>query len=91
MGMTIQTRSEDQNLGKMSMSANVVATLDPQENSKQSYTVNDDDQMEVSVGQLDGATEGEVADGAQHLDALLDAMIEARGTADGASKKNGEV
>ena len=44
MGMTIQTRSEDQNLGKMSMSANVVATLDPQENSKQSYTVNGDDQ-----------------------------------------------
>jgi hypothetical protein len=37
-----QTGSEDQNLGKMSLSANVVATIDPQENSKQSYIVNDE-------------------------------------------------
>jgi hypothetical protein len=67
----------------MSIPATLDAAIDPQE----PYTVNDDEQMEVSVGQLDGATEGKVADGAQHLGALLDAMIEAGVTADGAQKK----
>jgi len=86
MGLTTQTVDANQNLGKMSTSATLVAALDPQENFKQSSIVNDDEQMEVSVGQLDGAA-GEVADGAQHLGALLDAMIEAGVTADGGSKK----
>jgi hypothetical protein len=43
--------------------------------------------MEASVGQFVGATEGEVADGAQHLGALLDAMIEAGVQADGVPAK----
>jgi hypothetical protein len=43
--------------------------------------------MEASVGQFVGATEGEVADGTQHLGALLDAMIEAGVQADGVPEK----
>jgi hypothetical protein len=43
--------------------------------------------VEISAGQVDGAAEGAFADGAQHLGVLLDAMVGARVTADGESKK----
>ena len=43
--------------------------------------------MEVSIGQFDGAIEGVIAGGAQHLGDLLDAMLEAGVAADGESKK----
>ena len=47
--------------------------------------------MQVSVGQSDGAAGG-IADGAQHLGALLDAMLEAGVSADGgATKELGSV
>jgi hypothetical protein len=41
------------------------------------------ERVEISVGQVDGAAEGAFADGAQHLGALLDAMLGAGVTADG--------
>jgi hypothetical protein len=85
------TGHANQDVGKMSVAAALDAPLDPQEFFNQPYTISDDEQMDVSVGQLDGATQGKVADGAQHLGALLDAMIEAGVTADGGQKKNGEV
>jgi hypothetical protein len=44
------------------------------------------ERVEISVGQVDGATEGAFADGAQHLGALFDAMLGAGVTADGESK-----
>jgi hypothetical protein len=65
----------------------VGATPDSQGNSKQPYIVTDDDHMEAAMGQFVGAIEGEVADGAQHLGVVLDAMIEAGVKADGVSKK----
>jgi hypothetical protein len=43
--------------------------------------------VEISVGQVDGAAEGAFADSAQHLGVVLDAMLGARVTADGESKK----
>ena len=47
--------------------------------------------MQVSVGQSDGAAGG-IADGVQHLGALLDAMLEAGVSADGgATKELGSV
>jgi ferredoxin-fold anticodon binding domain-containing protein len=49
--------------------------------------MNEEEQVEVSVGQSDGAAEGGITDGAQHLGALLDATIEAGVSADGGSNK----
>ena len=50
-----------------------------------------EEQVQVSVGQSDGAAGG-IADGAQHLGALLDAMLEAGVSADGgATKELGSV
>jgi hypothetical protein len=86
LGTMTQTGS-DQNLGKLSMPDTMGATRDPQGNTKQSFIASTDNQMKASVGQFVWATEGEVADGAQHLGALLDAMIEAGVKANGVSKK----
>jgi hypothetical protein len=69
------------------LSSTAGATDGPHGNSKQSFIASIDDQMEASVGQFVGATEGEVADGTQHLGALLDAMIEAGVQADGVPEK----
>jgi hypothetical protein len=77
----------DQKLGKVPLSSTAGATDGPHGNSKQSFIASIDDQMEASVGQFVGATEGEVADGTQHLGALLDAMIEAGVQADGVPEK----
>jgi hypothetical protein len=46
----------------------------------------DEEHAEVSIGHFDGATEGAIADGAQHLGDPLDAMLEAGVAADGGSK-----
>jgi len=48
----------------------------------------DNERVEISVGQINGAAEGVFADGAQHLGVLLDAMLGARVAADGESKKD---
>ena len=63
------------------------AALDSQKNFEQPFFMNEEEQVEVPVRQSDGAAEGWIADGAQHLGALLDAMIEAGVSADGGSKK----
>ena len=62
------------------------AALDSQKNFEQPFFMNEEEQVEVPVRQSDGAAEGWIADGAQHLGALLDAMIEAGVSADGGSK-----
>ena len=46
----------------------------------------DEELSEISVGHFAGATNGAIADGAQHLGHLLDAMIEAGVAADDGSK-----
>ena len=76
-------------LGKPTTTVTVAAARDSQKNApfKQPSIMNDEEQVEVLVGQFDGAREGEIANGAQHLGALLDAMIEAGVSADGGSKK----
>jgi hypothetical protein len=53
---------------------------------EQPSTMNEKDQVQISVGQVDGAAEGAFVVGAQHLGALLDAMLGAGVTADGESK-----
>ena len=75
-------------LGKPTTTVTVAAARDSQKNApfKQPSIMNDEEQVEVPVRQSDGAAEGWIADGAQHLGALLDAMIEAGVSADGGSK-----
>jgi len=71
--------------------ATVGATLDSQQSLKQSSFMIEEEQVQVSMGQSDGAAGG-IADGAQHLGALLDAMLEAGVSADGgATKELGSV
>ena len=55
---------------------------------EQPSTMFDNERVEISVGQIDGAAEGAFADGAQHLAVLLDAMLGAGVAADGESKKD---
>ena len=55
---------------------------------EQPSTMFDNERVEISVGQINGAAEGVFADGAQHLGVLLDAMLGARVAADGESKKD---
>jgi hypothetical protein len=46
-----------------------------------------EEQVEISVGHSDGAAEGVIANGTQHLGALLDVMLEAGVSADGGPKR----
>jgi len=55
---------------------------------EQPSTMNEKDQVQISVGQVDGAAEGAFADGAQHLGVLLDAVLGAGVVDDGESKKD---
>jgi hypothetical protein len=55
---------------------------------EQLSTMNEKGQVQISVGQVDGAAEGTFAIGAQHLGALLDVMLGAGVTADGESKND---
>jgi polyhydroxyalkanoate synthesis regulator phasin len=70
------------------MPASVAAAREMQKHTplRQPSSAFDEEQMEVSIGQLAGATEGGTADGAQHLGHLLDAVVEAGVAADGESK-----
>jgi hypothetical protein len=86
-GTVGQMQQPTKGLAVQTAVATVAAALDSQNNFEQPSFLIEEEQVQVSMGQSNGAAEGGIADGAQHLGALLGALIEAGVSADGGSRK----